>query len=219
MFSGNWKRAKHVTKRITQKFLHRLQNEVLKRRLPHGLLGPLYLWPGCNHKIRAHRTLWWKAGEHWPRSIWLALQLVVYFRWIFLVGPLACITTWKRWRAEDRENYPIFTLLILMRLALFWCIPPHQVRQFGLLKHPRSFLNYVYSHEISAYHALRSDRLGQASSKSKILQDKLYLTKELSKKAIPMAPIIRHVECALPPPSFIKLDLELTDVFCKTRSG
>ncbi|NEX18406.1 MAG: hypothetical protein C1943_17835 [Halochromatium sp.] len=208
-----------VTRLTRPERWQRLSRELWQRRLPHGLLSPRYLWPGQDRRIRAHRALWWRAGVRWPRPLWLLLQLALYLRWLCVSGPWLSLRAWRRWRAEEPDRYPPRSLWVLLRLTLGWCIPPHACQQFDLLARPGQALDYVYDHELPAYHAARSAPLGRTREQAQCLQDKVVLTETLAALGIPMAPILRHIPRDAPNIPFATLMPEAAPVFCKTRSG
>ena len=193
--------------------------ELLQRRLPHGLLSWRYLWPGQDRRVHAHRALWWRAGTGWPRPLWLPLQLALYLRWLCVSGPWLSVRAWRRWRAEEPARYPPRSLWVLLRLTLGWCIPPHACRQFDLLARRNQALDYVYDHELTAYHAARSAPLGRTREQAECLQDKCALTETLARAGIAMAPILRHIPRETPSTPLADLMAEPAPVFCKTRSG
>ena len=196
-----------------------LRREVWQRRLPHGLLSPRYLWPGEDARIRAHRLLWWHAGARWPRSLWLLLQLMLYLRWVFISGPWLSLKAWRRWRVDEPARTPPASLLTLLRLTLAWCIPPQACRQFDLLAHPGQALDYVYDHELQAYHAARSAPLVRTREQAQCLQDKVALTEGLAALGLPMALILQQISRDAPATPFIEILPAPVPVFCKTRSG
>lgn len=202
-----------------RRLIEHLRREVWQRRLPHGLLSLRYLWPGVDARIRAHRLLWWHAGAHWPRPLWLLLQLVLYLRWVFISGPWLSFKAWRRWRRNEPACTPPTSLLTLLRLTLGWCIPPQACRQFDLLAHPGQALDYVYDHELKAYHAARSAPLAGTREQAQCLQDKVALTEVLAALGLPMTPILQQIPRDAPATPFIEVLPAPVPVFCKTRSG
>lgn len=213
------------------------QRELLARRLPHGLMSWRYLWPGKDQRILHHRQLWWANGARWPRGLWLLVQLWLWLRW---VGWSAWRATWLTLRHQDRVQAAISGLsrprqaARLLRLALSWCIPPGASVCFGLLADPARALDYVYDHELPAYHLWRSAQLlaarpagteppdSQPPAAAR-LQDKLALAEALSALGLPMVPtlaLIRQTDAA---PSLAQQLMALPSpparLFCKTRSG
>jgi hypothetical protein len=207
----------------------RLQREVWHRRLPHGLISWRYLWPGNDPRLRLHRRLWWQSGARWPRPLWLAVELWLWSRWV-LWG--AWRSSWRVLRHPERDRNTgeprigrakrAFTVL---RLALGWCIPPGASSAFGLDRQPRRALDYVYDHELPAYHLWRSTARAatgettELQAAAALLHDKLALAETLPALRIPVVrtrnTIPKH---ARPAP----LDSLLTGTechFCKTRGG
>jgi hypothetical protein len=202
-------------------FWRYFQREVWHRSLPHGLLGIRYLWPGADARVRAHRALWWASGHGWPRPLWLLLQAWHWLRW---VGFWARRASWRMVRHQRRENtdvddWPPGSGGRVLRLALTWCIPPRDSVRFGLHRDPASALDFVYDHELGAWHRLRSLPLGLNEHSRRLLQDKPGLSEVLSQRGVPMAPVL-----TVAPRGTTTVDLALwlpghEAMFCKMRSG
>ena len=199
---------------------HIAHRELLQRRLPHGLLGWRYLWPGRDGHIRIHRRLWWDNGAHWPRPLWLLVQTWLWLRW---VGWFAWHATWRAVRRlgpelAERDGLPLSRQAWrVLRLALGWCIPPGDSYGFGLVNQPARALDYVYDQELPAYHRWRSRRVrnayptprsaagapgvtftvkpnqGPSAEASARLQDKIALAAELTALGIPLVPTLAVV--------------------------
>jgi hypothetical protein len=197
-----------------------LKRELLQRRLPHGLLGWRYLWPGRDARIRAHRSCWWASGARWPRPLWMMLEGWHWLRW---VGYSAWLASWRMDRAQRRnnalENWPPGSGWRVLRLALAWCIPPRDSVRFGLHRRPEAALDYVFDQELGGWHRLCSLPLGLSRASLALLQDKPRLSEALGAAGIPMAPILAVVARETPERPLSSFLRDATPVFCKMRSG
>lgn len=201
-----------------------LREEFRQRRLPHGLLGWRYLWPGGDQRIRRHRQLWWRSGARWPRPLWLLIQCWLWLRWVLWFGWRASWRAVRRLGPEAAKRHGLSQARQfprVLRLALGWCIPPGDAYRFGLLQDSDRALDYVYDHELPAYHSWRSAALGLGPGQASLalLQDKLALARELSSLGLPMV----QTHCCVAKtaaPDILAGHLQGLDrVFCKTRSG
>lgn len=207
--------------RILARVLRWLRRELVSRPLPHGLLGWQYLWPSDDDRILLHRQLWWSGPSRWPRPLWLLVELWLWLRW---VGFDAWRASWRavrhfgpRVRTDESIRLRQQAWRVLS-LSLVWCIPPFEVYRFRLYRKSARPLDYVFEHEIAAYHRWRSRPLGLTSASLMLLQDKLALATELTAAGLPMAPTL----ACLPRGQPAELGDWLEDqvpVFCKTRSG
>ncbi|MGZ8915409.1 MAG: sugar-transfer associated ATP-grasp domain-containing protein [Methylobacter sp.] len=196
-----------------------LKREVWLRRLPHGLVSWRYLWPGDARL--AHRRLWWDGARRLPRPLWLVLELWLWLRW---VGFEAWRSTWRTVRLLGSDIRARDGLSLgqqgwrTLSLALTWCIPPSDVYRFGLYRDPAAALDFVYGHELLAYHQWRSTERGMTRASMALLQDKHRQTEVLAADGVPMAPILMHV----PRRAAVTLADRLKTgqvYFCKTCSG
>lgn len=208
--------------RRTQKLWRLLQRKFCLRRLPHGLLSIRYLWPGDDGRVRVHRTLWWANGDAWPRPIWLLMEAWLWLAW---VGFWAWVACWRlnRYRQRTGNNlagdWQPASDLRLLWLALAWCIPPRDSICFGLHRNPDAAMDYVYDHELAAWHRRRSLSLGLSVSSLQLLQDKPRLCEFLCELGLPMAPILAVVPWDAPAVDLASYLSEHDEVFCKMRSG
>lgn len=214
------------------------------RRLPHGLVHWRYLWPRRDPRWRVHRTLWWRSGDGRIRLVWLALEALLWLRW---VASAAWIATWRSVREVGPEVRARTGLSLarqrwrLLSLALGGCIPPRQAYLFGLHERPGDAAGYVFDSEAAAFHAWRSGETaaGFAGARAAreggapgaagrhhshaLLQDKWGLAQALNAAGVPMAPVIACVSRR----GEAEFALWLagagargsTRIFCKTRSG
>ena len=205
-----------------QRWWEIFKREVWFRRLPHGLIHWRYLLPRPERRIRAHRKIWWHSGQRWPRPLWLAVEVFLWVRWVFYY---AWITSWRSaqlWKMQ--ESLGLSTRSALegfakgLYLALAWCIPPGDARRFGLFESPDQATDFVYDHEVHAYHDLRNQPRGCQKASLRLLQDKSALSDFLIAQGIPMAPIIAVIPRGdvRPLSALISSDGVF---FCKMRSG
>lgn len=200
-----------------------LKRDVVRRRLPHGLLGPVYLWPGDDSRAHLHRRFWWQGKpRRSPRPLWLAIELWLWLRWVFWHAIPACRRTIRRLgpTVEAEEGIPIRTQMRhILKLALLWCIPPGESYRFRLYRHPGQALDYVYDSECAAFHAWRSAPLGITCASLDLIQDKARLARELNRLGIPVATTLAHIakgDWAFPFAHFVKAHGR---VFCKMNGG
>lgn len=197
------------------------QREFLLRRLPHGLLGPAYLWPGGDMRIRLHRSIWWQNGKRLPRVLWLCAELLLWLRWV----------SWGAWQTSCRSvkhnctHYAEQTglskwqqLFRVLCLALGWSIPPHELYRYRLVHRPERLLDYIYDHEIGAFHQWRNPQPEAARKDNACIQDKIALAERLQALGVPVVHTPQWVARHKPQP-IAPLLTELGDCFCKTRSG
>lgn len=198
-----------------------LLREAWRRALPHGVLTPLYLWPGDDARIRLHRDLWWRAGAGWPRGPWLLLQAGLWLRWVAWRGWWHALRAVRRFGPEVRERHGLSLVRQFARtcrIALGACIAPAEVYRFGLLQRPQGWPDYVYAHEARAFHAVRSASWGGPLAASlRQLQDKAALATLAAAHGIPVTTSWRiacgassSLDAALGP---------LARAFCKANAG
>lgn len=204
-----------------RRLLQGIKRELWQRRLPHGLITWRYLQPDVDPRLRLHRHFWWNSKQGWPRPIWLTVEGWFWLRWVFWYGWRASWRAVRRFGFEVRADQGISLTRqawITLRLALGYCIPPRYVYFFQLYRTPGSALDYVYDHELSAYHTWRSAPLGLKSESLHCIQDKVALAERL--KAVDVPVVTTHGVIAAC--SALSLDTALGDrsqAFCKMRSG
>ncbi len=202
---------------------HYLQREVLRRHLPHGLLGPAYFWPGQNELVLQHRRIWWHSGTRWPRIIWCGVELFLWLRWIFRHAIPNCQKVTGRLApvVEAEEDIPRKTQFRrILKLALLWSIPPSESYQYRLYREPHKALDYVFLTETQAYHSWRNEALGYTPASSCCLQSKDRLANRLSNEGIPVVKTIAKV--AMNDKQTRSLNNFIDEngrVFCKMNSG
>jgi hypothetical protein len=196
-----------------------IKRHFIYRKMPHGLMSIRYLWTFRDSHILAHRALWWQSGKNLPRLLWLLLECLLYIRWVIISGPLCSLRYWRSARNTNPEDFTLKNLFALFQLTLGWCIHPKDCYRFNLLEHPHHVLNYVYDHEINAYHAQRNSQLNLNKKQLKILQDKIALTEFLGDKGIPVVPIIKNYSQYTEFKQIAEILPRKTKVFCKMRSG
>lgn len=205
------------------KHLYRaVRRELVQRRLPHGLISPAYLWPSADERVHIHRALWWKHGEQWSRPLWLVLEYWLWLRWVCWHAVPAC-RHYLRWMApvvEQEEGISRgLQALRILKLALFWCIPPRESYRYRLYRSSDAALDYVYDAEIFAFHVWRSEPLGLKMDSLRRLQDKLRLADELAGDGVPVVPTFAVAREYREIAWLETLVEEHGRVFCKANSG
>lgn len=204
-----------------RRLLRGIRRELWQRPLPHGLVSWRYLLPRTDSRIRLHRHFWWSTGRRWPRATWCAVEAWLWFRWVGWYGWRASWRAVRRFGTEVRSEHGISLARqawITLGLALGYCIPPREVYLFQLYRAPGSALDYVYDHEVFAYHAWRSAPLGVKPESLACIQDKVALIERLRVVDVPVVAAHRVIAAG----SAMSLDTALGDrsrAFCKTRSG
>ncbi|MCA9051853.1 MAG: hypothetical protein KDA89_24110 [Planctomycetaceae bacterium] len=191
------------------------------RQLPHGLVSLRYLLPGQDDRVCRHAELWRQSRGRTPLLIWLLAELWLWFRWVTISGWLSClrvmrhrgdwyykrhgISQWRQWRT-------------LVRLSIGCCVPPIDVYRFSLFRNPDRVWNYVFDHEIHAYHRRRNGHRGSGKASRELLADKYRHAEVLAETGIPTAPILACVSGNSRQPISEWLTPKMR-LFCKTRSG
>lgn len=203
------------------RWLQLARRELWQRRLPKGLVGWGYLWPGGDDRLRCHRQIWWQRGDRWPRGLWLMVQGWQWLRWVLWYGWLSTgYAVHRRGPAVMRQEGISLAQQWwrVGRLALGWCILPSDAYRFGLYRCPAQALDYIYEQELPAYHYWRSAPLGLTQTSLDLLQDKLALAEALTPLGIPMVPTAQCVTKNAPHLPLTEYLREQKRVFCKSRS-
>lgn len=168
----------------------------LRRALPHGIINWQYLLPNPPPKVRIHRHLWLQGRPpRIPFALFFLIEFVLWMRWVTFAG-------WRRsWRAVQRRGGAIteregiskaLQLKHVLFMSLCTCIPPSEIYAFGLYRYrtKQELWDYVYTHELPAFHLWRNARPGESRESSSLLQDKFRLTNMLVAHGVPMAPVL-----------------------------
>ena len=196
----------------------------LRRSLPHGMVCWRYLLPGPRPKVSIHRRLWlMNKPSRLPLALFFLLELTLWLRWILFAG-------WRAtWRAvqlrgktiQEQENISRSAqLLRVLSISLGYCLPPAEIYAFGLYR-PQArpdIWNYVFTHELPAFHLWRNAQLKGNQQSLSVLQDKQETARLLAARGIPTAPILSVVShgAAFDPMVFLQSHARL---FCKPRHG
>lgn len=205
-----------------KRWFRAVRRELIQRRLPHGLVSPAYLWPTADERVHLHRALWWKQGDRWPRPLWLVAEFWLWLRWVCWHAVPACRRSLGRMASVVEREEGIsrrIQRLRILKLALFWCIPPWESYRYRLYRAPNAALDYIYDAETFAYHVWRSEPLGLQADSLRRLQDKLRLAAELAAAGIPVVATFAVVQEYLEAPWFETQVTKHGHVFCKTNSG
>lgn len=201
-----------------------LKRHVLRRSLPHGIVSWRYLSPRPPEKIRLHRGLWLRAKHPCiPLPLYFALEIFLWLRWVSFACWRSCWHVMAhRGKAVTEQDKigRVAQLGHLLRLGLCHCIPPGEAYSFGLYRREsrQDFWNYVFLHEVIAFHRWRGAKIGETPESLAMLQDKHRLTEFLGSRNIPMAPILAMVPRggSFDPMPFLQT---YGRVFCKPRRG
>ncbi|MDM4769037.1 sugar-transfer associated ATP-grasp domain-containing protein [Solimonas sp. SE-A11] len=200
--------------------LRLLRREYLSRGLPHGLLGPALFWPDGDERRALHRRLWWQAPRRLPRPLWLLGEFWLWLRWaayhVWRQGWTVLRRAGPQVRAEEHISLPRQAGRLLV-LGLGWGIPPADVYRFQLYRRPAAAADYIYDHELAAYHRWRSPGPSAGAARQR-LQDKLAAAAALAARGVPVA---QTLDCVTRHSAGTLASRLGTGAcwFCKTRSG
>lgn|GEM_PF-760625 len=210
---------------VSQRFDRRgrqVYREVIRRRLPHGVIHWRYLRPGRDERIRLHRRFWWQSRGRWPRILWGLLEAWLWFRWV----------SWSGWWASARAVRRLGPTVVaeegiglraqygrVLRLTLAWSISPADVYRFRLYGRPHAVADYVFGQETQAFHHWRSASRKVTCESLALIQDKSALAESLAGIGIPVVPTIRCVARGTEAKSLAEPMDGLEEVLCKNRSG
>ncbi|MEI6260103.1 MAG: sugar-transfer associated ATP-grasp domain-containing protein [Deltaproteobacteria bacterium] len=180
------------------KFWHALKHHLLNRVMPHGLVSPCYLLPGQSRHIRIHRSLWLCSFPRVPLPIFLLVEGFLYLRWILFSAWVGAFRAVRRLgpAIRDREGIAIRTQFNrILKLALLHAVPPFEAYAFRLYRGGwnASVWNYVFTHEIPAFHRWRDARQGKTGLSVRVLGDKQQTAEILSRHGLPVAPVLEMV--------------------------
>ncbi len=169
------------------------RNHILRRALPHGIISWRYLLPRPSQKVRIHRTLWLR-GRHPDLQIpfFLIVEFLLWMRWVLFScwrSSIRAVAHRGRAVAEQEGIGRVTQLGHLLRLGLCHCIPPGEAYAFRLYHREarRNFWDYVFIHEVKAFHRWRGARSGETPASLAMLQDKFRLAEFLGARGVPMA--------------------------------
>ena len=171
-----------------------LMRNLVFRRIPHGLISPRYLLPRQPAEVRIHRRLWLKSLPRIPLPVFLAMELILYLRWIFYGAWKATINMVRRFGPviKEREGIRLSTQFRRVLLAaLGACVPPFEFYSFKLYRtnSTDSLWDYVFVHEVAAFHQWRNRRNGKTGRSSATLGDKYRTAEILSRHGAPVVPV------------------------------
>lgn len=198
--------------------------EYLCRDLPHGIISWHYLLPAPPLQVCIHRQLWLRARKsRMPLPLYFLGEFLLWLRWQLFAA-------WRRsWLVAHRSGTEIAAkegigktdlLLRLLSISLCHCIPPGEVVAFGLYRHGerQKLWNYVFTHEVGAFHHWRNSSTNGLSNSLGLVQDKHALATLLSTNGIPMMPTLAVIPRGgtFDPAPHLKSSPRL---FCKPRHG
>ncbi|OPY79977.1 MAG: hypothetical protein A4E64_00244 [Syntrophorhabdus sp. PtaU1.Bin058] len=196
----------------------------LRRSLPHGIVSLQYLLPDPPPKVRIHRRLWvMNRPSRIPLLLFLLIELFLWLRWVTFSGWLRSWYAVKHRGAAISEGEGTGKAAQLKKIlctSLCHCIPPAEVYAFGLYRPARrqEMWNYVFTHELPAFHHWRNVRRGGHQESSDLLQDKFSSTRLLGGQGVPTAPVMGLVSRNGPfdPAPYLH---GCPRIFCKPRHG
>lgn len=199
-----------------------LYREVIRRRLPRGVIHWRYLRPGSDARVRLHRQFWWQSRGRWPRALWCLVEAWLWLRWVAWSGWWASARAVRRLGptvAAEEGTAPWRQYARVLRLALGWSISPADIYRFRLYRQPDAVADYVFGQETQAYHRWRSAPRGLTQDSLALLQDKPALAERLARLGIPVVPTVGCVARGADSTSLAEQMRGLDEVFCKSRSG
>ncbi len=208
--------------RIFERRARYLYREVIRRRLPHGVINWRYLRPGADERIRLHRRFWWQNRGHFPRLLWCVNETWLWLRWSLWSGWWASARAVRHFGptvAAEVGMAPWRQFVHVLRLALAWSIHPAEVYRFRLYRQPHTVPDYVFGQETYAYHRWRSESLGWTQESLALLQDKVALAERLARIGIPVVSTVRSIARGSDSAPLAERMDGLDRVFCKGRSG
>ncbi|PIW44082.1 MAG: hypothetical protein COW18_14160 [Zetaproteobacteria bacterium CG12_big_fil_rev_8_21_14_0_65_54_13] len=134
-----------------------LKRQVLMRRVPHCLISWRLLLPGQGIAVQLHRKVLLGAWPMLPRWQWLLIFLYSALTWWLIFAWLSIFASLKKSRRAARGDIGISLprqLFDLFMLAFAHGVPPAYYYQYQLYRQPsRSWLSYIFTHELSQWHA------------------------------------------------------------------
>lgn len=169
---------------------------IFRRELPHGIISWQYILVYPPVAVRTHRRLWFLAKPPaMPFAVFFFIEFFLWLRWVLFSGWHRSIAMVRLRGSEiaKREGITPFKLMKrVLWLSLFNCIPPSEIHAFRLYADSRGQImwNYVYTHELPAFHHWRNTRTGHEDRSNSLLQDKFRLSETLEVKGVPMLPVL-----------------------------
>jgi len=195
----------------------------LGRRLPHGVVSLRYLLPSQPSKIKIHKRLWLRGLPQVPLPLYIVMEFFLYLRWVLFSGWLGALKLARLRGPEIKDREGIGTLTQFKRVlfaALFQCIPPAEFYAFSLYRQNRKLFiwDYIFTHELPAFHRWRGLKLGETAESLHLLGDKYLSAKVVSKHGVPVVPNLEMV------PRGSEFDFstylhKYSRLFCKPRNG
>ncbi len=200
-----------------------VRRHLLNRSLPHGLVSPRYLLPRQAPEVRIHRSLWLKGFPRAPLPLFLVMEAFLYLRWTLFSSWRGTFRAVRRLgpTVRDRDGMGMISqFLRVIRVALACCIPPSETYAFRLYRkgQDKRIWNYVFTHELPAFHRWRDLRNGNRGESGRILGDKQATAEILGQDGIPMVPTLE----VIPPGGDFSASVQMTGypgLFVKPRHG
>ena len=195
----------------------------LGRSFPHGVVSLRYLLPFQSRKIQIHRRLWLQGLPRVPFLLYIVMEIFLWLRWVLFSGWRGTLRSVRRLGPEirDREGIGILTQFKrVLCMALFHSILPSEVYAFRLYRTDQrsTVRDYVFTHELPAFHRWRDSRHGKTGESLQVLGDKYHSAKILRKHGVSVVPDLEMVargadfDLSVPLKKYSRL-------FCKPRNG
>ncbi len=147
-------------------WLH-LKNQVLLRRVPHGVISWRYLLPGQSDAVKLHRRVFLGGWPTLNRFGWFLITLYSLTLWYGFYSWWLLLKAFFQRRRRLQEEFDVAPqrhLFDLFRLCLLNGIAPGAYYQYQLFRQPeKQWLNYIYDQELPHWHRVLSGKLSNDS--------------------------------------------------------
>ena len=151
------------------------------RRLPDGAISGRLLWLAADRRVAGHRALWRFARP--PRRswlLWLLLQVLLGLRWLLwfswrdslvTVAELGVVVAAETGRGRVGQFAWLLGEALMHGLPSWWLY----AHRFYLPERRRQMWDYVFDHELLAFHRCINAGQGDVDADIALLRDKLAL--------------------------------------------
>ena len=169
------------------------RREVLRRRLPHGVIHWRYLTARPPEPLGRQKAVWKASLPALPRPAWAVLEAALWLRWTLVSGPAAIVRALRRSAPLAREEEGIGLPRQAWRvgmLALGWSLPPSEIYRHRLYRADgrARAAGLVFDHAAESYRSLVDDPGEEARRARALLADKLELAVALAAHGVPVPP-------------------------------
>ncbi len=212
-----------ISKRFFKRGYEFACRHIFFRSLPHGMVCPFYFLPFQSQNTKIHRTLWLRGFPQIPLPVFVVIDLLLWLRWVLFSGWRHTIDCVLRLGPSVRakENLGLVSQFSrVLFFSLFYCIPPGEIYAFQLFRKNQKACvsDYIFTHELPAFHRWRSAALDENSESWRLLQDKHCQSELLTKDSVPMVSTLQLV----PRGNLFDADRHLEkfpEIVCKPRHG